>query len=73
MTFGETLGKHLIIAASANMFYVTIDYMNKTYSEVAATNINIKSHQLFSKQRIFGVRVTIVQRKILGDLTRTSF
>ena len=37
MTFAATLGKHLMIAASANMFYVAIDYMNKTYMEVAVT------------------------------------
>ena len=66
MTFGATLGKHLIPPASANIFYVAIDYKNKTYMEVAATNINIKIHQLFSKQRSFGFRVTIVQRKISG-------
>ena len=71
MTFGATLGKHLM-AASANMFYVAIDYKDKTYIEVAS-NINIKIHQLFSKQRILGVRVTMVQRKISGDLTQTCF
>ena len=37
MTFAATLGKHLMIAASANMFYVAIDYMNNTYMEVAVT------------------------------------
>ena len=41
--------------------------------EVAATNTNIKIHQLFSKQRILGVRMTIVQRKMSGDLTQTCF
>ena len=40
MTFTETLGKHLVKATSANMFYVAIGYMNKTFMEVAATNIN---------------------------------
>ena len=69
MTFGATLGKHLMMAASANIFYVAIGYMNKTYMEVAATNINIEIHQPFSRQRILGVCVTIVQRKISGDLT----
>ena len=49
MTSGETLGKHLMTAAFTNMFYVAIDYKNKTYMEVAADNINIKIHQLFSK------------------------
>ena len=38
------------------MFYVAID--------VAASKINNKIHQLFSKQQILGVRVTIAQRKI---------
>ena len=50
MTFAAKtppLGKHLMMAASANMFYVAIGYMNKTYMEVAGTNINIKTHQLF--------------------------
>ena len=47
MTFAVTLGKHLMMAASANMFHVAIGYMNKTYMEVAATNIDIKIHQLF--------------------------
>ena len=48
MTFGATLGKHLMMAASANMFYVAIDFKNKTCMEVAASNINIKINQLFS-------------------------
>ena len=46
MTFAATLG-NFMMAASANMFYVAIGYMNKTYMEIAATNINIKLHQLF--------------------------
>ena len=58
MTFGTTLGDHLAMAASANM-------------KIAANNINIKIHQLFSKQRILGVSVTIEQWKISVDLTRT--
>ena len=41
MTFGATLGKHLMMAAS-NMFYVVTDYNNIIYMEVAANNINIK-------------------------------
>ena len=61
------------MAASAEVFYIAIDFKNKAYMEVAASNINIKIRQLFSKQRILGVRVTIVQRKISGDLTRTCF
>ena len=55
MTFGATLGKHLIPPASANIFYVAIDYKNKTYMEVAAIDINMKIHQLLSKQLIRGV------------------
>ena len=64
MTLGTTLREHLTMAASANMFYIAIDYKNKSNMKVAASNINIKIHKLFSKQRILGVRVTIVQRKI---------
>ena len=30
MTFGMTLGEQLLMAAYANMFYITIDYKNKT-------------------------------------------
>ena len=60
MTFRATLVKHLMMVASANMFYVVID--NRTYMEVAVSNTNIKIHQLSSKQR-----------KISGDLTRTCF
>ena len=60
MTFRATLVKHLMMVASANMFYVVID--DRTYMEVAVSNTNIKIHQLSSKQR-----------KISGDLTRTCF
>ena len=49
------------MADSVNMFYIAIDYEN---NELAASNINIKIHQLFSKQRILGLRETILQRKI---------
>ena len=56
---------------SADMFYIAIDYKNKPFMKVAASNINIKIHQLFSKQWILGVCVTIAQRKTSGDLTRT--
>ena len=38
-----TLGEHLTMAASAKMFYIAIDYKNKTYLEEAASNINIKN------------------------------
>ena len=73
MTFGTTLREHHPMAASVNMFYITIDYKNRANMKVAASNINIKMHQLFSEQRILGVRVTIAQRKISMDLTRTCF
>ena len=68
MTFGMTLADHFTKAASANMFYFAIDYENEPNMKVAASNINIKIHQLFLKKRIFGVCVTIVQRKTLGGL-----
>ena len=48
MTFGATLGKQLMMATSANIFYVATDYKNKTYMEEVANNINFKIHQLFS-------------------------
>ena len=65
------LGENLTMAASVNMFYIAINYDNKINVKVAASNINIKIHQLFSKQRILRVRVTIVQRGISVELTRT--
>ena len=40
MIFGGTLGEHLMMAASAKMCYIAIDYKNKTYIGVAASNIN---------------------------------
>ena len=72
MTFGMTLAEHLAMAASASMFYIAIDYENEPNMKVAASNVNIKIHQLFSKQRILAVRVTIAQRKTSGGLTRTG-
>ena len=42
MTFGMTLGEHLTMAASASMFYIAIDYKNKTNMKVATSNTNIK-------------------------------
>ena len=30
MTFGMTLGEHLTMTASTNMFYIVIDNKNKT-------------------------------------------
>ena len=71
MTFGVALGEHLTMGASASMLYIAIDYKNKTNMKVAASNINIKIQQLSSKQRFHGLRVTIAQRKISGELTRT--
>ena len=72
MTFGMTLAEHLTMAASANMFYVAIAYENELNMKVAASNANIKIHQLFFKQRLFGVRMTIAQRKASWALTRTG-
>ena len=67
-----TLAEYLTMSASANLFYFAIDYENKPSMKVVASNVNIKIHQLFFKQRIFGVRVTIAQRKTSGSLTRTA-
>ena len=72
MTFGTSLREHTM-AASANMFYIAIGYENKANVKVAASNINIKIRQIFFEQRIFGVCMTIVWRKISVDLTRTCF
>ena len=63
-----TLAEHLTKATSANMFYFVIDYENETNIKVAASNVNIKIHQLFFKKRILGVRVTTAPRKTLGGL-----
>ena len=71
MNFGKALGEHLKMVASASMFCITIDRKNKTNMKVGAININIKIHQLFSKQQIFGICVIFIQREILGDLTQT--
>ena len=67
-----TLAKQLTIAASASMLSITIDYENEPNMKVAASNVNIKIHQLFSKQRILGVRVTTAQRKTSGGWTQTG-
>ena len=37
-----------------SMFYIAIDYENEPNMKVAASNVNIKIHQLFSKQQIIG-------------------
>ena len=68
MTSGMTLAEHLTKAAVANMFYFAINYENEPNMKVAASNVNIKIHQLFFKKRILGVHVTIAQRKNLGGL-----
>ena len=60
-----------MMAASATMFYVAIDRKNKPNMKIAESNMNIKMHQLFSKQRILSVRVIIAQWKTSGHLTRT--
>ena len=73
MTFGMTLTEHLTKAASVGMLYIAIDYENKPNMKVAASYVNIEIHQLFSKQRILGVRVTVAHRKISEGLTRTGF
>ena len=49
MTFGMTLGEHLTMAASANMFYYATDYENELNMKVAGSNVNIKIHRLFFK------------------------
>ena len=72
MTFGMTLAEHLTMAASAYMFYFSIDYENEPNMKIAASKVNIKINQLFLKQRILRVRMNITQRKTSGDLTRTG-
>ena len=72
MTFGMTLAEHLTMAASANMFYFSIDYENEPNMKIAASKVNIKINQLFLKQRILRVRMNITQRKTSGDLTQTG-
>ena len=60
MTFGMTLADHLTKADSTNMFYFAIDYENEPNMKEAASNANIKIHQLFFKKRILGARVNNV-------------
>ena len=72
MTSGITLAEHVAIAASASMFYIAIDYENEPNMKVAASNVNIKIHQLFSKQRILGVRVTTAQWRTSLAWTQTG-
>ena len=65
-----TLGEHLPTAAS-RIFYIAIDYKNEPNMKVAASSVNIKIQQLFPKQQILVVRVTIAQWKTSGNLART--
>ena len=53
MTSGATLRKHLIMTASANMFYIAIDCKNKIYMEEAANNINIKINNWNTLKAVF--------------------
>ena len=66
-----TLAEHLTMAASASMFFIAIGYKNEANIKVAASNVNIKIHQLFSKKRILGVCMTIAHRRTSGELART--
>ena len=56
------------MAASANMFHFATDYENEPDMQVADSNVNIKIHQLFFKQRVLNVCVTIALRKTSGGL-----
>ena len=69
MTFGMTLAEQLTMAASPNMSYFAIDYENEPSTKVAVSNVNIKIHSLFFKQRILGVHVANAQWKTSGGLT----
>ena len=51
------------MVASANIFYIATDYQNEANMKVVAGNI----------QLIVVVCMTVVQRKISKDLTRTYF
>ena len=61
MTFGMTLAEHFTMATSA----ITIDYENEPNMKVAASNVNIKIHQLFSKQQIIGSHTRTFRMLIL--------
>ena len=56
MTFGMTLGEYFPMAASTSMFYIAMNYKNEPNVKVAANNITIKIHQLFSN--FFGFLVS---------------
>ena len=68
MIYENTLRRLFRLICFISRLTIKINHM-----KVAARNINIQTHQLFSKQRIYDVSVTIVQRKMSGDLTRTRF
>ena len=70
---GNNLMSNKLPAIPDNIINENITSLNKKQREVAASNIGIKKHQLFSRKQILGVHVTIVQREILGDLTQTCF
>ena len=59
----------LTMAASTSMFYIAFNYENELSMKVAASNVNVKIHKLFSKRQIVGVRETIAKRKTSGGLT----
>ena len=61
-----TLGQQFRMAASAIIFNIAIEFKNKSNMRVRASNINIKIHQLFSKQWIIGVCVIITQSQNSG-------
>ena len=48
-----------------SMFYIAIDYENEPNMKVAASNVNIKIHQLFSKQQIIGSHTRTFRMLIL--------
>ena len=60
------LVEHLTMAASASMFYIAIDYENELNMKVAASNVNIKIHQLFSKQEFLVSARPLHSRKPQG-------
>ena len=66
--FWNDFSRNFTMAASA----ITIDYENEPNLKVAASNVNLKIHQLFSKQRILGVRVTTAQWRTSGGWTQTG-
>ena len=55
MAFGTTLREHHTMAASVSIFYIVIGCEIKSNMKVAASNINIKIHQPFYEQWMFGI------------------